>query len=148
MTPPPLRRRPFLCRRGFLRALGAAAAWPVVLLAAGCDKSSPQSFRPDEDVARGALEAALTAWKSGQATPAPLKDHDPPVHIVDKVWESKAKLKNYEIQSAAETDTTKTFTVKLDLEKALAPQSVVYVVVGKSPVWVFREEDYKTGGGM
>jgi len=138
----------FHCREVFLR-LGRVAGWGLLLLiVSGCDKSSPQSFRPEEDVAREALEAALNAWKSGQPKPAPIKDRDPPVHVVDKVWESKAKLKDYSIESVAETDTTKTFTVKLQLEKFLAPQSVLYIVVGKSPVWVFREEDYKTGGGM
>lgn len=120
----------------------------LLIVHSGCDKSSPESFRPDEDVARAALVTALDAWKSGQPKPAPIKDRKPPINIVDKVWESKAKLKEYSIESVAETDTTKTFTVKLMLEKALAPQSVLYVVVGKSPVWVFREEDYKTGGGM
>jgi hypothetical protein len=119
----------------------------MTLIALGCDKTTPQSFRPDEEAAQDALITALTAWKDGKP-PTPIKERERTIQIVDKIWEKKAKLKGFEILSSDKTDTTTNFKVKIEVEKALAPQELIYVVVGKNPIWIFREEDYKQGGGM
>ena len=98
--------------------------------------------------ARTALTAALTAWQSGQAKPGKIESAGQPVQVADKAWEAGAKLKEFEIVKALEGDSPRKFQVKLTLEKATAPQEVVYVVVGKNPLWVLREAEYQRDSSM
>ena len=68
----------------------------------------------------------------------------PPVRMVDSAWQQGQQIESFQIGDEEDTeDGTKQFTVKLTLKKAKEPQEVRYVVHGRDPVWVYREEDYK-----
>ena len=71
----------------------------------------------------------------------------PPVEALDWQWKSGLKLQAFEIVGEVAGDGPKQYRVKITLENA-APLEVIYVVVGKDPLWVFREEDYKRTTGM
>lgn len=114
----------------------------------GCG-ASPR-YAPPEGAARAALEAALSAWKGGAKAglvknpPAPLAR----VQAVDSDWSAGRKLVAYEI--VGQTDGGEgpvRFDVKLTLRNQ-KPKSVAYFVVGRDPVWVFRDKDYQQQKGM
>jgi hypothetical protein len=125
-----------------LAFIGAGA----VTLALGCGGRGPSSA---EDLAspREALEAALTSWQKGESA-GQLAVRSTPVHAVDHQWLAGVGLERFEIRSEEESgkegdpDAT-TFTVTLALKKPAKETQARYVVVGTSPVWVYREEDFQ-----
>src|SRR5262249_62349763 len=115
------------------------------LALAGCPNSGEQKFIPSEATARQALETAMNAWKGGQAKPGKLSMGSVGVQVVDSAWDSGQKLSDFEIVSEESGDGPRWFTVKLTL--ARGTQTVKYVVLGKDPVWVYGEADYKKLSG-
>lgn len=115
---------------------------PLALGASGgCDKKN--SYNPSPASARQALEAALTAWQNGQRV-GKIDSTDPPVQVVDSGWGKGQKLDSFEVlDEVSRPDGKRSFTVRLHLQKPKRTQEVHYVIVGISPLWVFREEDYK-----
>lgn len=127
------------------------AAMALLLLAtigsAGCGKRSDAEYVPDEAVARGALSAALDVWKVG-GSPDKIETEGRAVQAQDPNWRAGRQLAGYEILGpAAGTDPHRSFKVQLDLPEGR--QEVVYVVVGKDPIWVFNEVSFRqlSGGG-
>jgi hypothetical protein len=119
------------------------------LLALGCSgQSSVESFHPKGDVAKDALEAALTAWQNGQLKPGLIEDRDPSVQVQDEAWNAGSKLKSFEIVEALPGDSPRKFTVKLTIEGEAAPAEITYVVVGKNPLHVMREKEYNRDNAM
>ncbi len=54
------------------------------------------------------------------------------------------QLESFQIgEEEAGDDGTKQFAVKLTMKKSKTSEDVRYIVHGRDPVWVFREEDYK-----
>ncbi len=89
------------------------------------------------------MESALTAWQNGHAV-GRIETASPPVQAVDSGWGKGHKLASYEIlEEVSRSDGRRCFKVRLNLQKPSATQEVHYLVVGRSPLWVFREEDYK-----
>lgn len=132
------------CSKSIFR-VGALA----VLLAAGCGGGATvESFHPAKDLAREALTTALDAWQGGQEKPGVIEDTEPEVSISDGTWAGGAKLKSYEIVEELPGDAPRKFSVKLSLEGEEAPKDVVYVVVGKDPLWVMLDDEYNRSGGM
>jgi hypothetical protein len=119
-------------------ALGAA----VVLLILGSSCGGP-SMNPSADRARTALEASLNAWREGEK-PGNIEGTNPPVQAVDNEWTNGRKLESFEILGEQPSESDKRFTVKLTYTAAtkVKPEEVLYIVVGVSPIAVFREEDY------
>lgn len=114
----------------------------------GCGGSSPQSFQPKADAARVAMTTALKSWQDGRKKPGLIETSTPSLQVVDTVWASGARLRHFEIGPSVDADSTKKFTVKLTLEGASAPRDVVYIVVGKDPLWIFREQDFQGATSM
>jgi hypothetical protein len=115
---------------------------PVLLLlgaTAGCGASNAQ-FTPSSNEARSSVEAALTAWKDGK--PVGEIEATPPVRVVDSAWQGGQQIDSFEIGEEKEVDGTKQFAVKLLMKKTQKSEDVRYVVHGRDPVWVYREEDY------
>ncbi len=111
--------------------------------AAGCGTRGRDYFVPAEAKAREALEAALSAWKDGQPYRT-ITTATPPVEVVDNKWRDGHKLAGYEVLKEESGDDGKRwFSVKLKMQKPAGEVVVRYVVVGKDPLWVCREEDYK-----
>jgi hypothetical protein len=124
---------------------------PLTLFAflAGCGgNATVESFHPKQDLARGALDAALTAWKNGLEKPGLIESEEPAVQLVDPAWAAGTKLTTYEVVAELPGKAPPAFTVKLTLEGAAAPEETTYFVVGKDPLQVMRESEYNRAGGM
>jgi hypothetical protein len=122
-----IRRRP---------ALGAALT--LLLLIPSC---GGPSMNPKADRARAALEASLNAWREGKR-PGNIAGTDPPVQAFDSDWTNGRKLASFEVVREQPSDSDKRFVVKLTYATPAATAEAVYVIVGASPIAVFREEDY------
>ena len=123
----------------------------VTLLAflAGCGSgSSVVSFTPPSNAAEDALTAALEAWKSGEAPGELIETDQMRIQFADAAREAGAKLTDYEIVQALPGDSPRKFSVKLTLEGATAPEEITYVVVGKDPLVVMRDEEYNRTSAM
>ena len=98
-------------------------------------------MNPPADRARAALEAALNAWRDGKR-PGNIADTDPPVQAVDNEWTNGRKLAAFEVVAERPSESDKRFVVRLRYKAPEAAAEAVYVVLGASPIAVFREEDY------
>jgi hypothetical protein len=111
-----------------------------------CDTSQAR-YKPTSSEARSSLEAALTAWRDGKPY-GPIAS-TPPIQVGDTAWQAGQQVESFEIGDVEDNgDGTKQFTVKLKMKKPASEQSVRYVIHGRDPVWVYREEDYKRMANM
>jgi hypothetical protein len=108
----------------------------------GCAGKKDARSTPSE-TARQSLNAALTAWQNGQPA-GEMASVSPPVQVVDSVWAKGRKLQSYEILSEqTEADGLRSFLVRLNLEGPKGSEEVRYIVKGRSPVWIYRQEDHE-----
>jgi hypothetical protein len=122
------------------------AMLPMASLLVGCGANQAQ-YTPTSDEARTSLEASLTAWRDGKAYGSVTAT--PPVQIADSVWQGGGQIESFQIgDEETDADGSKLFPVKLKMKKPPGDQSLRYVVRGRGPVWVFREEDYKRMNNM
>lgn len=120
----------------------------LLVVGTGCWNKSYDKYIPSDDKARQALEAALSAWRDGKK-PGPVEGAPMPVQVVDTKWQAGQKLKDFEILQDEPGDGPRVFSVRLTLQKPAGQKVVVrYVVLGKDPLWVYREDDYKAPAGM
>jgi hypothetical protein len=123
--------------------------WPAVIgalvLLSGCGGGSTARYVPAEQTSRQALEAALTAWQNGQK-PDEVTAGPPAVRVVDSWWSAGAKLSQFQILGEETGDGPTFFSVHLVVKgkSKTTERTVRYVVVGRDPLWVYREEDFKT----
>ena len=121
----------------------------ALLVLPGCGGGNTEkSYIPPAASARDALTVALKAWQDGRDKPGKI-EHAVPLQVVEPTWNAGKKLKSFEIAKEETTaDGPGKFTVNLTLEGVPAPKSVVYVVVGKDPLWIMPEEEYQRNAGM
>ncbi len=121
----------------------------ALLVLPGCGGGNTEkSYLPPAASARDALTAALKAWQDGRDKPGTI-EHTVPLQVVEPTWNAGKKLKSFEItKEETVADGPGKFTVSLTLEGVAEPRSVVYVVVGKSPLWIMPEEEYARNAGM
>jgi len=112
----------------------------------GCGKSGLDQYVPAQGAARKALEAALTHWREGNST-GTITSTSPAVEVVDSQWNAGQKLAGYQVVNQESGDGVWWFTVRLTLRDSEKEQEVRYAVVGKVPLWVYREEDYEKLSG-
>jgi hypothetical protein len=124
------------------RATGTLGIGLFLVLAAGCGGKGYERYVPSQKSARAALETALTAWQNGQP-PGRIESGSPAIQATDSQWKAGKKLASYEIVDEEPGDGPVWFSVRLKLQNAKKEQVVRYVVVGKDPLWVYREDDYK-----
>lgn len=106
----------------------------------GCGGSSA-TYTPSAGEAKGALTAALSAWRDGKAIDG--LDSVPPVRAIDSIWRGGEKIDGFEILSETDPgDGTRRFKVRLAYKPPKEAEEAEYVVHGTSPVYVFREADY------
>jgi hypothetical protein len=133
-------------KRTRTQALAVAAC--CGLFAAGCgDSANHDKYIPKEAAARKALEAALTSWQNGQK-PGTIETDDVPIEVMDSKWRAGQKLASFQILQEEPGQGPRWFSVKLVMQKPAQEQTVRYVVLGNSPLWVYREEDFKKTSGM
>jgi hypothetical protein len=125
-------------------------AWGLLLVVgSGCGSRGYDKYIPTEDKARQALEASLNAWRDGKK-PGVVEGAPVTVEAVDSRWQAGQKLREYEILNEEPNQNgPRVFSVRLTLSKPAGRQETVrYFVVGKEPLWVYREDDYKAPAGM
>ncbi len=115
-----------------------------LLFACGCSTESPSQatgFLPDWNEARKALESALTSWRDSPDRLTAVSSQG--IQFVDQQRRPAQKLRSFEILSKTETENARQFIVRLRLEDEPQPRLVRYNVFGRSPIWVYRLEDYE-----
>ena len=133
----------------FRLKLGAALVAALApALATGCG-SSTKAYIPNAATAREDLDAALASWQKG-GKPAQLMTGEHPVYFVDSQWEAGEELESYQVleENPTQSETEKRFGAVLKMKKPPAERRVEYIAVGRSPMWIFRDEDYKKQGSM
>ncbi len=127
---------------------GLLASAVLMGVCAGCASKGYDKYYPSEDKARQALEAALNAWRDGKK-PGSVEGAPVPVQVVDSEWLHGKRLQSYEIVGEEPNEGPRVFSVRLTLQRPAGQQATVrYYVVGKDPLWVYREADYKGPAGM
>lgn len=106
----------------------------------GCG-SGAGAYTPSGETARQAVTAALENWKAG-GRPGKIESAPAPTQAIDSAWQNGQKLESYSIVDEQPEDPAKRFTVKLKLKGAKAETEAAYMVLGRDPVWVYRQEDY------
>ncbi|MGO8753382.1 MAG: hypothetical protein ACLQNE_46190 [Thermoguttaceae bacterium] len=120
-------------------ALGLACATAL----AGCSRSSTkQSELLSQESAQQAMEEVLNAWKKGPAGSGKLSLGGAGIEVRDAARNSRQNLKTYEIHPEEPQGAARWFTVKLTLAKG--EETVKYAVLGKDPIWVYSEQDFRS----
>jgi hypothetical protein len=125
--------------------------WCTLLigLATGCSSSSHESYVPSEGAGRQALEAALTAWQNGKPMERVEVPGSAAAQPEDSDWKSGKKLASYSVdKELPTTEGPKQFSVRLTFQGEAKPVDAVYFVVGRDPLWIFRDRDYQKATGM
>jgi len=127
------------------RSLVLCAFLVYGLASAGCKRPTADKYIPADATARQALETALNAWKDGKTKPEGLTVGKAGLVVLDDSWGAGKKLTAFQIMEEGPVDGRPWFTVKLTLDKG--EQTVKYVVVGKDPIWVYSENEFKKASG-
>jgi hypothetical protein len=119
-----------------------------IALIAGCGSSS-RAYSPSPGTARESLDAALATWQKGGKADQ-LASASPPIHTVDYQWQARQVLESYEIleEQPGSGDAEKRYAVRLKFKKPLGEKRVQYIIIGREPIWVFRDEDYARTSDM
>jgi hypothetical protein len=121
----------------------------VCLAAGGCGKTGQASYIPSEAAGKQALEIALAGWQSGKPMALIESEGTAAVQPQDSDWRSGKKLVRFSIANEIPTtEGPKKFAVQLTLAGQPKPIETVYLVVGRDPIWVFRDSDYQRATGM
>jgi hypothetical protein len=121
----------------------------IVVLFVGCSSPSKEDYIPSENAGKQAIETALTAWQNGK----PMERIENPdafaVEPQDTEWKKGKKLIAFSIgEELPSGEGPKQFAVRLTFQGIAAPVDTVYFVVGRDPLWVFRDRDYQRTTGM
>jgi hypothetical protein len=129
-----------------------SARWIFLcILAGGCGSPTVADYIPNDQAGKQAVETALSAWQRGEPMALIENQDTTAVQPQDSDWKRGKKLVSYVITDELPSDEgPKQFAVRLTLERERAPIETIYFVLGKDPLWVFRDRDYKqaTGTGM
>ncbi len=113
---------------------------------AGC-RTGEEKYIPSENTAREAVDAALTAWESGQAH-GTVTSFAVPIDTFDARWQAGKKLETFEVVREEQSEGHRKFIVNMKLTDDKAAEEVTYLVVGNDPLLVFRQQDYDKASGM
>lgn len=130
---------PFVVGRNWLLALAMAII--------GCGANSEKKYIPSTTAARDALDATLAAWKSG-APYGPIQSGKTPVNVFEGRWQAGKKLESFEVLREEPSEGPKKFVVSTKLIGEAKPTEIAYLVVGKDPLLVFREDDFLKASGV
>jgi hypothetical protein len=121
----------------------------VVWFANGCSSSNKNAYVPSEDAGKQALETALSAWKDGKSIGTIQLPGSAAVQPQDSDWKNGKKLLSFTIQNELPSaEGPRQFPVQLKFDGAPKAIDTVYFVVGRDPLWVFRDRDYQRAAGM
>ncbi len=117
----------------------------VLAAASGCGGASAPL--PSSTEAKTALQTTLDAWKTGTPASA-LVEGNPSIQAVDHEWVSGKGLDAYVIGDEQSGDGNKTFTVSITIKGSSAPIDVRYMIFGRNPIRVYREDDFTRMANM
>ena len=130
-------------------AASIASCALIVLGAAGCSSTKSDAYVPNENAAKQALETALSAWQSGKPLARIEVAGGSAIQPQDSEWQKGKKLASSIIgDEVPTTEGPKQFAVQLKFQGEAKPVNAIYYVVGRDPLWVFRDRDYKSASGM
>ena len=123
------------------RTLGLAL---IALSFLGCAPTHRgfERFNPPPGPAREALVAVLNAWRDGQSPETGVGPKGD-VHVVDKGRKSGQRLIGYEILGEVSVEKGRGYAVRLTLKEPDETTVVRFLVIGESPLWVWRQEDFE-----
>jgi hypothetical protein len=130
----------------FMLAAPGVAALAVYVMASFPGKSAEESFarfKPSEEVAQSALEAALRSWQKGEPPGELAGPKSPAIILNDTFRQPGQTLAHFKILGEAPGDGPRCFAVRVSLRNPDEEQSLRFVVYGVDPVWVYRYEDYE-----
>lgn len=121
-----------------------AAALLILAAAVGCGGSDGGRVSPTRSPERAehTLRTALDAWKAGRK-PRELQSETPAIAVHDAVWQSGKTLADYAILDRSDGDVRVDFTVRIVLSNPDKEIKQVYYVWGKTPLSVYRAEDFQ-----
>lgn len=128
------------------RGWSSFARWLTPLavgLSIACSASGPPAVAEAE--AKGALEAALNAWKEGKPC-GEIPGVVPTTRVVDSAWMSGEQLGAFAIVAGPSGDPAggpRTFRVKLTMAKPAGEREVDYILMGADPLIIYRDEDFQ-----
>lgn len=131
-------------RHRMTKLKNGAACWLIwTAWAAGCAGRSGdiERYVPESGTARAALEAALIEWRNGQP-PGEVKGASPAVQVVDTHRRPEQRLEEFEILGEVGGDAGRCFSVRITLANPSEGLKIRFIVIGISPLWVFREADF------
>ncbi len=120
----------------------AVLATAVCLNLTGCGGS--KTYTPTAAGAKDTLNRALTSWQKGEK-PNALESASPPINVGISDWQSGKVLEKFEIvgEEAAPGEANKIFTTNIRFKGAKADTKAQFIVVGRAPIWVYGENDFK-----
>ena len=122
------------------RRLAVLCTLALLLGPFGCGHRGDERFIPSNETARQALETVLANLERGQ--PADAGTTSPVIYLVDsQLSKPGQKLVRHEIVKEEEEEGNTIFSVRLFLKGAKREQVARYVVRGRDPLRVYREED-------
>lgn len=123
----------------------ALPATLALSLFAGCEPSGPRpapdAFVPAPELARSALAASLQAWRDGRPT-GPASVAGVAVEVSDSGRDPARPLRGFTILGPIGADDRRCFAVRLTFDDPAGERTERYLVMGRNPIWVFRQDDY------
>lgn len=115
--------------------------WTTWVVGCAGRSADIEHYTPETGTARAALEAALNEWRNGQP-PGEIRGASPAVQVVDTHRRPEQRLERFEILGEVGGDAGRCFSVRLTLANPSEEEKLRFIVVGISPLWVFREDDF------
>ena len=123
-----------------------ALGWLVVAsVVAGCGDSNHGSTElgpPDLESSKAALVKSLDAWKADQRGSGVIIGSKPSIGIVDAMRTERSLLGYEVVGPLMVVEKGRPFAVRLNLDAPRETIAARYVVIGRDPLWVFRQEDF------
>lgn len=124
-------------------------SWPLTVMAialTGCGGSSTvESYFPPSTTSRAAIEKVLGDW-CGKPQPESAPIPATSIEFIDFEKRAGRKLISFEIQEEQQGTNPPRFLVKLQFPDLPTDVGAVYLVVGKDPLYVYRDTDYENPG--
>jgi hypothetical protein len=126
---------------------GRSLLWlAVASFAAGCGdapRGSADLDAPDLDSSKTALVASLDAWKADRRSSGVLIGSKPSIGVVDSARADRPLLEYGVVGPLMTLGKARPFAVRLVLGEPRETVAARYLVIGRDPLWVFRQEDFE-----
>jgi hypothetical protein len=99
------------------------------------------AYVPEPELARSALSASLRAWRDGHPA-GPASVAGVAVEVSDSGRDPARPLREFHILGPIGTDQRRCFAVRLSFDDPADERTERYLVMGRNPIWVFRQDDY------